>query len=46
MLKEEKTLNEISSAYGIHVNQLRNGIKLLWISYPQLLIHLLKRPTR
>lgn len=27
MLKEEKTLNEISSAHGIHVNQLRQWKK-------------------
>ena len=36
MLREEKTLNEISSKYGVHVNQLRKWKKTALEQLPQL----------
>jgi len=36
ILKEEKTLNELSSAYGVHVNQLRQWKKTALDQLPQL----------
>ncbi|GEB76402.1 transposase [Sporolactobacillus inulinus CASD] len=36
ILKEEKTLSELSSAYGVHVNQLRQWKKTALDQLPQL----------
>ncbi|GAY74447.1 mobile element protein [Sporolactobacillus inulinus] len=36
ILKEEKTLNELSSTYGVHVNQLRQWKKTALDQLPQL----------